>query len=65
MNGKYRSRKFLVALGIELVSTVLLLAGYLDGAQWVTLSLGVLALYGAADVGDKYVSRSSITSRFL
>lgn len=52
MDTRYKSRKFLTAAFFAVSGTVLLIAGYLDGSQWVTLAGLVLGLYGGANALD-------------
>lgn len=53
----YRSRKFLLALGILIVSAVALFTGFLDAANWVACASIVSGLYALGNVGERYVEK--------
>lgn len=53
---KYRSRKFGLAIASFIVSSVGLFSGHLAGGEFVSLVGLILGLYGASNVGEKYVS---------
>ena len=54
----YTSRKFILACGSILLATGLLLAGFVDGEQWVDVTKWVTGLFMAGNVGEKYASKT-------
>jgi len=49
----WASTKFVHALGVQLVASVGLFTGHLDGPTWVAASTIALGIYAAADVAQK------------
>lgn len=56
MDAKFRSRKFILAMTFTIVGSIALLIGAIDGGAYTMLAGSVLALYGAANVGYRYVA---------
>lgn len=54
----HRSRKFILACSSILLATGLLLAGFVDGANWVDVTKWVTGLFMAGNVGEKYASKT-------
>jgi hypothetical protein len=48
-----KSTKFLHAMGVQVVASIGLFTGHLDGATWVAASTIALGIYAAADVAQK------------
>jgi len=54
-DSKYGSRKWILAMVFALGGTGFVPLGLLDGGQFVTLALGLVGAFNAADVAQKYV----------
>lgn len=52
---KFTSRKFFLAVGFGLFSSVALLMGFLSGSNYVTVVTIILGLYNATNGGIKYL----------
>ena len=50
-------RTFFGAMAAQGVGSIALFTGHLSGDQWVTLILGLVAIYGAKSVSETYVNR--------
>lgn len=53
----WRSTKFVQSVFVQVTGAVALFMGRIDGGTYVALSTIALAIYGAADVADKRISR--------
>lgn len=53
----YASRKFMLALIAIGASIAGLITGKIGGGEWVAAITVILGLYGAANVGEKYVEK--------
>jgi hypothetical protein len=53
MDGKFRSRKFALTIAALIMSSIFLAVGKLAGSEWVTVTIFILGLYGAANVVEK------------
>ena len=53
MNTRYASRKFLLALLVELSATGLLIAGHIGETTWRDVTFAVIAAYLTANVAQK------------
>jgi len=51
-------RKFGIAAGILVLSFIALMVGKLTGDNFVTITLGDIGLYGAANVGNSFAARN-------
>jgi hypothetical protein len=60
-NSPFRSRKFILAMSTSVQATGLLIAGLLDGREWMTITGAALALYSTANVLQKATS-SAVTT---
>jgi hypothetical protein len=47
------STKFIHAMGVQVVASIALFTGHLDGATWVAASTIALGIYSVADVMQK------------
>ena len=56
MDEKFRSRKFLITLGVFLSATALLVGGYIDDIIWRDVAIATNAAYL---VSQAYIDRSS------
>ena len=52
-------RKYTVAILILMLSSILVVLGYVEGGHWVTITLGVMGLYGFSNVGEYVAKRKS------
>lgn len=59
MDGKFRSRKFILASVGLAVSSLALLTGLMDGMAYVAALTAILSLYGAANVSQRAVDAKS------
>jgi len=50
MDNKFRSRKFALTIAALIMASVFLYIGKLAGSEWVTVTIFILGLYGAANV---------------
>lgn len=57
MIGRYKSRKFILAASVLVVSTWLLVLGFLDASNWVTINSLVANLYFGANVVQKIMTK--------
>ena len=57
MDALYRQRKFGLALMFSVATIVGFFLGRLDGGEFIGAMGTILALYGAANVGQRYVER--------
>jgi hypothetical protein len=57
---RYRSRKFMLAVGCVAIATGLLLYRSIDGAQWVDVTKWVTGLFMAGNVGEKYAAKTEV-----
>lgn len=46
LDAKFRSRRWLLAVGVECKASAFLVFGLIDGGQWMAVSLAVLGMYG-------------------
>lgn len=49
----WQSTKFIHAMGVQVIASVALFTGHLDGPTWVAASTIALGIYAAADVVQK------------
>lgn len=49
MMNKYRSRKFMLSVGIQVISTVALFSGFLDSNDYAIISIANIATYNFAN----------------
>lgn len=57
---KLLSRKFIMAVMIEVLATGLCMGGLLTGAEWVTISSLNAGAFGAGNVGEHAVAASRL-----
>jgi hydrogenase/urease accessory protein HupE len=50
---KFRSRKFLMSIGLIIIGTTALFTGFVTGSEFNLLSLGILGAYTAGNVSAK------------
>jgi len=50
-------RKFIVAMSSLLLSFIALVAGEINGAEWVTIDGLIVGLYGGAEMGEAFARR--------
>lgn len=55
MNDGYRSRKFWLTVVLCIQATALLSAGLIDQGTWLASTGSAIALFSAANVGEKFV----------
>ena len=53
MNLNWQSTKFLHAILVQIIASVALFSGHLDGGTWVAASTLALGIYAVADVAQK------------
>lgn len=53
----WNSTKFAHAIGVQVVASVALFTGHLDGSTWVAASTIALGIYAAADVMQKKIGQ--------
>ena len=57
VNLKQSQRKFLFASFFSFTTTLALFTGYMDATNYVWTIGTILSLYGAANVGEKFVDK--------
>ncbi len=49
---KYRSRKFMLSVGIQVISSIALFSGFIDGANYAMISSSNIASYSFANAAE-------------
>lgn len=60
MTHKLMSRTFWLTVSVFLVSTLLLIGGYIPAEVWGNTVMWVLSSYALKSVGDKYVTSDRV-----
>ena len=53
--GKFGSRKFLLVSGVQVFSSIALAWGWLDGSEYMQISMMNVGAYNAANFGGDFV----------
>ena len=57
MENKYKSRKFGIFIALEVLSTSLLLFGFIDSSQWVNMTQWAFGIYAAGNIGEHFTNK--------
>ena len=59
MDDKFRSRKWMLTVAIQLASTIGLFTGYLDGGNYATISSANIVAYSFANAAEYFSNAKS------